>query len=258
MESNKEKRKRNFAVMVVMENDEGKIQKLHFGAGAVKAVCAVLAVLLILLAGYGISKNISLSHETDANTALSAKVEALTQETKELQVENTELSEKVTLLSETVNDKVQKESEEAEKYVPTGFPLSGTATILEDGDLAAMIQKNTGMGSLAEAESVVAELTKEPIVHFSAAGGTAVVATGNGTVTSVADDTAYGKVLTIDHGNGYASVYRVAAEPKVKEGDELTKGTMLFEIGPDGGLLGYQIQQDKSYMDPLELMEISG
>ncbi|NLL80490.1 MAG: peptidoglycan DD-metalloendopeptidase family protein [Clostridiales bacterium] len=250
MESNKEKKKRNFTVMVVTENEKGHIRQFHLGAGVVKAACFVLAAVVLFCAGYAVSTAVSLSREADTNAVLSAKVEKLTKETEALQLENTELEDKVTLLSETVNSKAQKESEDAEKYIPTGFPLSGTATMLEEQAGAAETDENT--------EQEAAMDDKEPIVHFAAAGGTAVVATGNGTVAAVEADALYGVCLSIDHGNGYVSVYRAALEPKVKAGDELTKGTMLFEFGTDGGVLGYQIQKDKEFIDPLEMLEISG
>ena len=247
MEPNKEKKKRNFTVMVVTETEEGHIRQFHLGAGVIKGIAAVLAAVILFCAGYGVSKSMSLSNVSETNAALTAKVENLIQETKDLELENEELSNKVTLLSETVNDKVQKESEDAEKYIPTGFPLSGTAAILEEDQTAQGAEQAEEAGE-----------PKEPIVNFAAVGGSAVVATGNGTVVSIQEDTVYGRMLTLDHGNGYISIYRVAAEPKVKEGDELTKGTMLFEISQEGAVLGYQIQKDNSLIDPLELIEISG
>lgn len=254
MESKKGMKKRNFTVMVVTEK-EGAVSQFQLGAGLVKAIGVVLAVILLFLAGYGIVKSAALSKETDANAVLSAKLNVMTKEKEKLRTENTELSDKVTLLSETVNSKAQKESENAEKYIPNGFPLSGTATIMETQPAAEGDTEEDTEGDEASASQTK---TEGMIVNFAAAGGTAVVAAGNGTVVSAAADAEYGSMLTLDHGNGYITVYHVAAEPKVKEGDELTKGTMLFEIGPDGGILGYQIQKDGEYIDPMELIEIQG
>ncbi len=257
MKTEQKKKRGNFAVLVVTENEAGEMKQFHLGADAVFIIGGVLLALFLLVIGYGVGKQVGLAKMTESNQNLETRVAALTNTKDMLQMENAELTEKVELLSTTVNDKVQKESEEAEKHMPTGFPLSGTGTILEKKDFQAMLQQAAGLSN-EDAEKTVEELTKEPIVHFSAAGGTSVVASGSGTVASVADDTAYGKVLTIDHGNGYCTIYRMAAEPKVKEGDELTKGTMLFEVGEAGGILGYQIQKDGEYVDPLTLMEISG
>lgn len=246
----KGKKKRNFTVVIETET-EGEKRQFYMGARTVKAIGIVLAAILLVCVGYGMTKSSALSKEMGAHTALAAKVETLTQEKEALKTENTELSDKVTLLSEAINSKVQRETENAEKYVPNGFPLSGTATIIEAQPAAE--------GNTDENENA-AEQTKDGgiIVNFAAAGGTAVVATGSGAVVSIADDADYGRMLTLDHGNGYITIYCCAAEPKVKEGDELTKGTMLFEIGPDGGMLGYQIKKSGEYIDPMEQIEIQG
>lgn len=262
MESKKRKKKRNFTVMIVTEM-EGAIRQFHLSAGFVKAIFIVLAAVMLFCAGYGMAKGASLSKEAEANAVLAAKVETLTQEKEALKTENTELSDKVTLLSEAINNKVQKETENAEKYVPNGFPLSGTATIIEAQPAAeanAEENENTDENADESADAKAVGQTKDGgvIVNFAAAGGTSVVATGSGTVVSITDDADYGRILTLDHGNGYITLYCVAAAPKVKEGDELTKGTMLFEIGPDGGILGYQMKKNNEYIDPMEQIEIQG
>ena len=171
---------------------------------------------------------------------LKTQVDTLTQQNSELTTENEVLLEKVAILSDTVNDKVQKEEErEAEivkSYIPTGFPLKGTASYNEE------------------------ETTLEgnPIALFQASQGTSVIATANGKVSSAAGDATAGYIIMIDHGNGYFSVYRNGSEPKVKEGDEVTSDTELFQIERGHEKLGYQIIENDSYIDPLGLMEIYG
>ena len=270
MESKKGKKKSNFTVMLITEV-EGAIRQFHLGSGVVKVMLGVLAAVIIGAAGFGIARDAAVSKEVEKNAALSAQVEKLKQEKEALKLEVTELSDKVTLLSEAINTKVKKENVDAEKHVPNAFPLSGTATIIETQPaVAAMAEGENPDAEAADdgaAEDENAEGAEQPaeqtkdggtIVNFAAAGGTAVVAAGSGKVVSIADDADYGKALTLDHENGYVTIYYVAAEPKVKEGDELTKGTMLFEIGPDGGILGYQIKKQGEYIDPLQVIEIQG
>ena len=64
--------------------------------------------------------------------------------------------------------------------------------------------------------------------------------------------------MTVDHGNGYFSVYRNGASPKVKEGDTVTNATELFKIETGNEVLGYQIIENEEYIDPLSLMETYG
>ena len=85
-----------------------------------------------------------------------------------------------------------------------------------------------------------------------------MIATANGKVSSIAGDATSGYIIMIDHGNGYFSVYRNGSEPKVKEGDEVTSDTELYQIGRGHEELGYQIIENDSYIDPLGLMEIYG
>ena len=71
-------------------------------------------------------------------------------------------------------------------------------------------------------------------------------------------DAKLGNSVTIDHGNGYVSIYRNAGDPLVTEGSEIDKGDIIYVIGEKNTSLGYQIQQDEKYIDPEELIEING
>ena len=68
------------------------------------------------------------------------------------------------------------------------------------------------------------------IVIFGAQDDAKVIAAGSGTVLSIKPDSEFGHVIRIDHGNGYITVYRYSDSPKVKEGDDVTKGQLLFEV----------------------------
>ena len=152
-------------------------------------------------------------------------------------MENATLSSKVTVLSETVSKKTATEDaishETVENALPKGFPLSGSATMEEvsEGD---------------------------PMLIFSAAQGVNIITTGTGTVVSVDADAEYGTKITIDHGNGYVSVYRNNGTALVKTGEELGKGYILFTVGEENQKLGYQILQNEEYIDPMQIIDING
>lgn len=167
---------------------------------------------------------------------LSMELEEITEERDLLANENEELKEKVSILSDTVNSKVKQEVERAKAYIPTGFPLQGTATYNEEDTM----------------------LDNQPIAKFEAPQGTSVIATAQGTVSSIAGDATSGYIIMIDHGNGYFSVYRNGSKPKVEVGREVTTATVLYKIESGRETLGYQVIQDNSYIDPLSLMEIYG
>lgn len=93
---------------------------------------------------------------------------------------------------------------------------------------------------------------------FTASSGAMVVATASGTVIGVNDDTEYGHNVWIDHGNGYVTVYRNQGEVKVKQGETVTRGATLFLITEDSSKLGYQVRKDDVYVDPMDMLDISG
>ena len=106
--------------------------------------------------------------------------------------------------------------------------------------------------------SMEESLEGEPVCIFSASVGTMVVATANGTVTGVNDDVEYGHNVWVDHGNGYVTIYRNAGEPQVQLGDTVVGGTSLFVIEQGKEKLGYQMMRDGMYIDPMEMLSISG
>ena len=80
----------------------------------------------------------------------------------------------------------------------------------------------------------------------------------DGTVTAVNDDPEYGHNVWVDHGNGYTTIYRNQGEVKVKQGETVTQGTTLFLITDNSSKLGYQMMKDGAYVNPMDMLEISG
>ena len=93
---------------------------------------------------------------------------------------------------------------------------------------------------------------------FTAATGAMVVATANGTVSAVNDDAEFGHNVWVDHGNGYVTIYRNQREVKVNQGETVRQGSTLFIINEDNSTLGYQMLKDGVYINPMEVLAISG
>lgn len=64
--------------------------------------------------------------------------------------------------------------------------------------------------------------------------------------------------MWVDHGNGYVTIYRNQGEVKVEQGKTVTQGTTLMLITDSDSKLGYQIMKDGEYVDPMEMLNISG
>lgn len=236
----KKKRKVKYSILLIPDVTTAEVKRFSLSQNLIHVVSMSFLVLIcaIIIYGYYVS-----NHMVVANTSiqlLKEQLKGLEEEKAQLETAKKELTEKVAILSDTINnqEEARKSQEEslAEKYMPTAFPLTGTASYSED----------------------TKDAQGEPIVIFTAAVGTEVIPAGNGRVADITEDADYGYCIAIDHDNGYISYYRDASAPCVEAGDEVTRTTVLYKIEAGGENLGYQIVQDESYIDPLELMEIYG
>ncbi len=165
------------------------------------------------------------------------EIQVLQDEKEALQAEIDGLTEKVTVLSETLQQKVESvdtlQAKLDAQSVPVGFPMTGSATIQE-------ITEGT------------------PLCIFTGAENTLVVAVASGTVLSIEEDAEYGHKITVDHGNGYTTIYRNKGNVLVKLGDVIFRGSALFILEQDNLQLGYQMTKDGNYINPMDIMSISG
>ena len=171
------------------------------------------------------------------NEQLQEQLTAAESDKMDIQSEVIALNSKIDLLSDTVNQKTEevdalKQTIEGQS-IPSCFPLTGSASIVEITE-------------------------EEPTCILNGTEGTAVVATATGVVTEVGEDTDYGNRVVVDHGNGYVTIYRNKGECMVKVGDTVVQKSALFFIGSGNTRLGYQIQQDGTYINPVQMMDISG
>lgn len=244
MQRKKHKRKMNHVVIVTSDAADASVKQFRIRPWVLQVIIFVLCVIIGVLIGVLIYEGqiweaINRSNTEKQETILQLEEEksVLNDEKKELENQIAELKDKIQILSETVNEKVQNENEltaQLEKQsLPTEFPLNGSASMEEvtEGD---------------------------PVCVFTASVGITVVATAKGTVTAVNDDGEYGHNVWIDHGNGYITIYRNQGEAMVKQGDSVAQGTTLFLIGEENNKLGYQMLKDGTYINPMDMLAISG
>ena len=90
-----------------------------------------------------------------------------------------------------------------------------------------------------------------------------VLATLDGTVTSIKDDNLLGKVVTITHSNGITTVYQSLSEVTVKENDQVVQGTVIGKAGESninkdlGNHVSFEIMKDGKYLNPEDCYETS-
>ena len=164
-----------------------------------------------------------------------------------------EMQEQITLLSNELAEKIANEEAQAQLCYPKGLPVSGKATILSQPS------SEGEEGKEGEEPQEGEEGEKEdPMVVFNVQHGAKVMAAGKGTVVKVESDEEFGNRVVIDHGNGYFTIYRYNDAPKVKEGDDVSIGQLLFEVNYVSSKVGYQMMYDEEYINPMDVMEING
>ena len=210
----------------------------------------VLAVIIVLVVALGLmvfwvfflSKQLNAAQE---------KIDFLTAQKEEMALvsekEKKEMQDQISLLSNQVAEQLAKEEEEAAKHYPNGLPVTGKVTI------SSQPEEVPEEG----AEGMSDEQLRQMVI-FGAQHGAKVMAAGSGTVTSVKKDQEFGYCVRIDHGNGYVTIYRYNDSPKIKEGDDVSKGQLLFEVNFVTSRVGYQVMYDNSYINPMDVMEVNG
>ncbi len=94
-------------------------------------------------------------------------------------------------------------------------------------------------------------------LDFAAPRGTEIFAAADGKVIEVSRasvEAGYGNQIEIDHGNGFISRYAHLADINVKQGQKISKGTVIGTIGNSGGSIAphlhYEIVRNRKQVDP--------
>ncbi len=78
-------------------------------------------------------------------------------------------------------------------------------------------------------------------IEINAPEGQRIVAVSDGTVLYADWFKGYGRLIVLDHGEGYYTVYAHAAEILVRIGDRVTKGQSIGLVGNSGSVAGSQL-----------------
>lgn len=248
MKTGRHKRRTNRVVIVASDAVDTGVRQIRLNQRIVWTLVVVLCVGIGYVVGRILYEeqykaqvweiaNKRIAEVQELNLQLQEELAAAEAQRLNLESEIITLNGKIDILSDTVNQKTEAENTLKEQMVqqslPSLFPTTGSATI--------------------------EEITEgEPTCILNGTEGTTVVATAGGTVTAVEEDPDYGNRVTIDHGNGYVTIYRNKGECLVKTGDTVVQKTTLFIIGSGNTRLSYQIMLDGEFINPMQMIEISG
>ncbi|WP_026528101.1 murein hydrolase activator EnvC family protein [Butyrivibrio sp. VCD2006] len=265
----KHRHKRHYTFMIISGDSDGSSGSFHLGHVAAQVLAFSLFAIVVAAICFFIHSAITVSSLKKYTAQQDLKIAELDEINKTLTQENSELENEVSQLSQALNQKVEAEAqsaaEEEQLSIPSLLPISGTASMENSYDdpnsTEIELKAENADDEDGEEENSEAEIDTtglDPILILTTEANSTIVASGAGTVASVTADVKYGNCITIDHGNGYVTIYRNAGESLVHEGDTVSKGTTLFVVGENNTKLGYQIKKDGAFINPEDMVEING
>ncbi len=98
-------------------------------------------------------------------------------------------------------------------------------------------------------------------VDFTAAEGSEVKCVFDGTVKEVTEDSYHGTTVTIEHQDGFTTVYKLIDGVSLKAGDSVSQGTVIGKVSgtaldeiADGAHLHLELYKDGVCLNPVDYM----
>jgi len=92
-------------------------------------------------------------------------------------------------------------------------------------------------------------------MDFTAPVGTPIYASGNGTVIRAQRSPTFGKVVYIDHGYGYKTIYAHMSKMKARRGQKVKRGDLIGYVGNTGrsvsSHLHYEVHKNDRALNPI-------
>lgn len=92
-------------------------------------------------------------------------------------------------------------------------------------------------------------------LDIEAEEGTVITAFADGTVTAVGESSVLGKYVTVQHANGYATLYAHCSRITASSGQQVRTGDPIAEVGQTGQATGphlhFELQLDAIYINPI-------
>jgi murein DD-endopeptidase MepM/ murein hydrolase activator NlpD len=119
-----------------------------------------------------------------------------------------------------------------------------------------------GYGLSSNFGTRVDPITNSPAFHpgidFNAKPGTQVLAAGNGIVIKAKQDPELGNVIEIKHTEGFTSLYAHCQKLLVNQGDSVSRGQLIAEVGNTGRSTGphlhFSIYKNGTLLNPMDIL----
>ena len=253
--------------MIVASSDVNeKIKPVRIHKGLIVTGVACVSIALGLSIGYFANEAGIIKGYTEGIEVRNERISILESELSVLRETVDSKESEIQILSQTVgakNDELEALRTMYESaFIPTEFPMSGSATmtLTSDGDIPVIIFNGSeGDFCKAAASGTVIEIRTNPKEEDDGSIAEYYVA-GENTDSDKKEvvDLGYYTVITIDHGNGYVTVYMNDGDAVVSEGDNVSAGNTLYNLKSGNTSVGYKILLNGQYINPEEVMIISG
>lgn len=178
-------------------------------------------------------------HDTEA--AVSMEVNDFVDRLDRLAVQLDDRSRQLAILEELLRNRNLQE-----QVLPAGRPIEG-----------GWISSPFGMRT----DPFSGKLEHHDGVDLAGRAGTEVVAVASGVVTWAGDRWGYGRLVEINHGNGYVTRYGHNREVLVEVGDTVKQGQKVALMGSTGRSTGphvhFEVLRDGRTVDPMKYLRAS-
>jgi murein DD-endopeptidase MepM/ murein hydrolase activator NlpD len=279
------------STIIIVPHAHGKVFKLQFSPALLRTLI-VLGITVAVLSIISIAASGTFLHQRAVYRALQAENKQLKKNNQRLAETVSQVQARLTQFEQRtktlaiaagVADLFSGDADNGRAGVGSGGPLDRLSAAPEtlvrrqeqlDQQLAKVERKLSEQALMLSHTPVVAPvigvitdgfgprldpITRRPAFHdgldISVAIGTVVTAPADGVVVFANREAGYGRMLKINHGYGYTTVYGHLERFLVKEGAKVTRGEPIGKVGMSGRTTGphlhYEVWKDGEKQNPL-------
>lgn len=282
------------STIIIVPHAHGKVFKLQLSPALLKTLIfagvtvAILSILSIAASGTFLHQRAVYRAVQTENKQLKKSNQRLAETVSQVQARLTQFEQrtKTLAIAAGVADLFSENVESTRAGVGSGGPLDRLSAAPEtlvrrqeqlDQQLAKVERKLSDEALMLSHTPVVAPvvgvitdgfgprldpITRRPAFHegldISVAIGTLVTAPANGVVVFASRESGLGRMLKLNHGYGYTTVYGHLDRLLVKEGTKVSRGQPIGRVGMSGRTTGphlhYEVWKDGEKQNPLHFI----
>jgi murein DD-endopeptidase MepM/ murein hydrolase activator NlpD len=272
------------STIIIVPHAHGKVYKIRISPALLRSLVAVgigiaiLSIVSIAASGTFLHQRVVYRAVQAENRQLKTTNQRLSETVSQVQARLTQFEQrtKTLAIAAGVSDLFSTSTAVTPAGVGSGGPLDRLSAAPEtlvrrqeqlDQQLGKVERKLSHTPVVAPVVGVITDgfgprldpVTGKPAFHegldISVAIGTVVTAPADGVVVFANRDSGYGRLIKINHGYGYTTLYGHLEKFLVKEGAKVTRGQPIGKVGMSGRTTGphlhYEVWKDGEKQNPL-------